>query len=258
MFKFQCPETVYYISSFLSRQDEEMILANVDNTPKPKWTQLSNRRVINYGGVPHPHGMIAEELPKWLKDKVVTLNNLGEFMLLIRPRKLTINSLFYHFAGLFDKAHANHVLVNEYLPGQGIMAHSDGPLFYPVVCTISCGSHAVLEFYEKENDEDDNKTPSAAPMTTPSINGGKLKRKLVFQLLIEPGSLLILKDEMYNKYLHSISDVTEDLITNNIANIERCAGFKNRIGEFVKRERRISLTIRHVPKTSKLKLRLGH
>lgn len=77
MVDFQCPETVYYISSFLSRQDEEMILANVDNTPKPKWTQLSNRRVINYGGVPHPNGMIAEELPKWLKDKVVTLNNLG-------------------------------------------------------------------------------------------------------------------------------------------------------------------------------------
>lgn len=72
---------MYYISSFLSRQDEEMILANVDNTPKPKWTQLSNRRVINYGGVPHPHGMIAEELPKWLKDKVVTLNNLGEIIL---------------------------------------------------------------------------------------------------------------------------------------------------------------------------------
>lgn len=57
-----------------------MILAHVDNTPKPKWTQLSNRRVINYGGVPHPNGMIAEDLPKWLKDKVVTLNNLGKFL----------------------------------------------------------------------------------------------------------------------------------------------------------------------------------
>lgn len=149
------------------------------------------------------------------------------------------------------------MLVNEYLPGQGIMAHSDGPLFYPVICTISCGSHAVLEFYEKGSDEDDIRTPSVAPTTMPS-NGEKSKRKLVCQLLIEPGSLLILKDDMYNKYLHSISDVSEDLITNNIANIERCAGFKNRIGEFVKRERRISLTIRHVPKTSKLKLRLGH
>lgn len=74
----QCPSTCYYISSFLSQKDEELIISQVDNTPKPKWTQLSNRRVINYGGVPHPNGMIAEDIPKWLKDRVVTLNNLGE------------------------------------------------------------------------------------------------------------------------------------------------------------------------------------
>lgn len=234
-----------------------MILAQVDNTPKPKWTQLSNRRVINYGGVPHPNGMIVEDLPKWLKDKVVTLNNLGKFPI---PNLVTIYLFnLFRSTGLFDKAHANHVLVNEYLPGQGIMAHSDGPLFYPVICTISCGSHAILEFYEKDNDNDVVRTTSGniAPAAQPTSTSCE-KRKLVCQLLIEPGSLLILKDDMYNKYLHSISDVTEDLITNNIANIERCVGFKNRIGEIVKRDRRISLTIRNVPKTSKLKLKLGH
>lgn len=223
-------------------------MTNVDNAPKPKWTQLSNRRVINYGGVPHPNGMIAEELPKWLKDKVVTLNNLGtnhfNHSRLVRTISYVFRFLF-SFAGLFDASHANHVLVNEYLPGQGIMAHSDGPLFYPVICTLSCGSHTILEFYEKGNDEDGS-------------TGEKIKRKSVCKLLIEPGSLLILKDDMYNKYLHSISEVTEDLITSNLANIERCASFKNRIGEIVPRGRRISLTIRHVPKTSKMKLRLGH
>lgn len=179
------------------------------------------------------------------------------------------------------------------------MAHSDGPLFYPVICTISCGSHAILEFFEKDNINADivdkgeqinkshllngshtnieskqssdtmlsvsygRKTVSSSSIKLTnaiekSSGGDSSKRKLVCQLLIEPGSLLILKDDMYNKYLHSISDVTEDLITNNIANIERCGGFKNRIGEIVKRDRRISLTIRHVPKASKLKLRLGH
>lgn len=160
--------------------------------------------------------------------------------------------------GLFDKVHANHVLVNEYLSGQGIMAHSDGPLFYPVICTISCGSHCILEFFEKS--DDDNNKPAQQKLSpnvvTIAQNGNK--RKPVCQLLIEPGSLLILKDDMYNKYLHSISEVTEDLITSNIANIDRCTGFKDRIGETVQRGRRISLTIRHVPKTSKMKLRLGH
>ena len=41
----------------------------------------------------------------------------------------------------------NHVLVNEYLPNQGIMRHLDGPIFTPVISTISCGSHTVLNFH---------------------------------------------------------------------------------------------------------------
>ena len=37
----------------------------------------------------------------------------------------------------------NHVIMNEYLPGQGIMPHEDGPSYHPVVATISLGSHAA-------------------------------------------------------------------------------------------------------------------
>lgn len=73
----QCPPSVFYIPSFLSEQEEDSILKQIDNTPKPKWTQLSNRRLINYGGVPHKNGMIAEDLPNWLKDKVAAVNNVG-------------------------------------------------------------------------------------------------------------------------------------------------------------------------------------
>ena len=43
----------------------------------------------------------------------------------------------------------NHVLINEYLPGQGISPHLDGNLFYPTIATISLGSHTVLNFYEE-------------------------------------------------------------------------------------------------------------
>lgn len=71
------PTTAYYIPSFISERDEEFILAQTQNTPKPKWTVLSNRRLINYGGVPHKNGMIAEEIPNWLKQQVSTVNNLG-------------------------------------------------------------------------------------------------------------------------------------------------------------------------------------
>lgn len=147
------------------------------------------------------------------------------------------------------------------------MAHSDGPLFYPVICTLSCGSHTMLEFYEKDTEPDattagnmdDAATEQQPECRDQHVHTTRMpNRKLVCQLLIEPGSLLILIDDMYNKYLHSISEVTEDLITNNIANIDRCIGFRNRLGEVVKRDRRISLTIRHVPKTTRLRIKLSH
>lgn len=89
----QCPPTVFYIPSFLSKQEEDSILAHVDNTPKPKWTQLSNRRLINYGGVPHPNGMIAEELPDWLKSKVAAVNNIGQYVF----GKCILNDLKFQF-----------------------------------------------------------------------------------------------------------------------------------------------------------------
>lgn len=43
----------------------------------------------------------------------------------------------------------NHCLVNEYLNGQGILPHEDGPAYHPVVATVSLASSAVLDFYPK-------------------------------------------------------------------------------------------------------------
>ncbi|XP_055547546.1 alpha-ketoglutarate-dependent dioxygenase alkB homolog 6 isoform X2 [Wyeomyia smithii] len=129
----KCPACAYYIPDFITPHDESVVLSMVEKTPKPRWTQLSNRRLINYGGVPHPKGMIAEEIPTWLRKLVDRINNID---------------------GVFEESkQANHVLVNEYLAGQGIMPHLDGPLFYPTITTISCGSHTVLEFSESQNSE---------------------------------------------------------------------------------------------------------
>lgn len=35
----------------------------MNNAPLPKWTQLTHRRLQNWGGIPHSRGMIAEEIP---------------------------------------------------------------------------------------------------------------------------------------------------------------------------------------------------
>lgn len=39
-------------------------MERVNSAPKPKWTQLSHRRLQNWGGIPHPKGMLAENVPE--------------------------------------------------------------------------------------------------------------------------------------------------------------------------------------------------
>ncbi|XP_047001960.1 alpha-ketoglutarate-dependent dioxygenase alkB homolog 6 [Schistocerca americana] len=218
------PGTVYYIPQFITEEEERYIIEHVDSVPKPKWTQLSHRRLQNWGGVPHPKGMIAEKIPDWLKkyiDKIATL-------------------------GIFETEKCpNHVLINEYLPGQGIMPHTDGPLFYPTVTTISCGSHTLLEFQPSKSEDCQGASVQDDASKGPT-----------FSLLLEQRSLLILQDELYHNYLHSIAEVMDDHVTNNIANLHVCSG-NYVLGEKLTRGRRVSLTIRHVPKTTKLKISVG-
>ena len=61
----------------------------------------------------------------------------------------------YDETGLFDRV-AEQVIVNGYLPGQGIATHIDHPGFGPAVCTIS-----LLDDWEMDFSEDwKNKTPA--------------------------------------------------------------------------------------------------
>ncbi len=90
----------------------------------------------------------------------------------------------------------NHVLINEYQPGQGILAHEDGPLvrlccdfwygsvarslmsaaqYTPHFAIISLSSSLLLHFYSKRTD--------AAPPAR------------LFSLLLQPGSLLVVSGE---------------------------------------------------------------
>ncbi|CAL7938987.1 unnamed protein product [Xylocopa violacea] len=214
----EVPDLAIYIPNFITQEEENEIIKYVNSAPLPKWTQLSHRRLQNWGGIPHPKGMIAEKIPSWLQkyvDKVISCN-------------------------VFEKEKLpNHVLINEYLPGQGIMPHSDGPLFHPIVTTISCGSHTFLDFY-KRLDITEQHNPN-----------------LEFSLLLERRSLFILQGDLYHNYLHSIAEKDTDIISKStIKNLGIC-GEKFSEGESLRRGIRLSLTIRHVPKTSKLKLRIG-
>lgn len=159
--------------------------------------------------------MIAEEIPFHIQKYVDKVNETGIFEGMIK---------------------ANHVLLNEYKCGQGILSHFDGPLFYPTISTLSIGSHTVLEFnFPPKNDNYEVTTE--------------------FKLLVEPRSLLILKDDLYKSYMHSIREIDEDDLTDEkIKNISTTS-YSNLDMKMIPRTTRYSLTIRHVPKTSKLKLK---
>jgi alkylated DNA repair protein alkB family protein 6 len=162
--------------------------------------------------------MIAEDIPKWLQTHIDNVHNVGIFGPDHKP---------------------NHVLINEYQSGQGISPHLDGNLFYPTIATISLGSHTVLNFYEPISDEQKLET------TCPS-----LEERLKFKLYLAPRSLILIKDQMFNHFLHGIEEVKSDDKTGLIFPHNHAGN------QQLDRETRVSLTIRHVPKTKKIKIRL--
>lgn len=47
----KCPSSVYYIPNFINQDEEDYLLQKVNDAPKPKWVQLKNRRLQNWGGI---------------------------------------------------------------------------------------------------------------------------------------------------------------------------------------------------------------
>ncbi|XP_016084610.1 alpha-ketoglutarate-dependent dioxygenase alkB homolog 6 isoform X2 [Sinocyclocheilus grahami] len=215
----EAPPTFYYVPNFITEAEEEYLLQQVYRAPKPKWTQLSGRRLQNWGGLPNPKGMLAEKLPDWLLKYTEKISAVGAF------------------AGKT----ANHVLVNEYKPGEGIMPHEDGPQYHPTVTTISLGSHTLLDFYKPVC-----QTQSEIPQTE--------ERRYMLSLFVQRRSLLILQDDMYKLYLHGIQGVCEDILSEHVVNLSSTGA---QVGDMLPRSTRVSLTIRNVPKVIRANLLLG-
>nr|XP_033810084.1 alpha-ketoglutarate-dependent dioxygenase alkB homolog 6-like [Geotrypetes seraphini] len=169
--------------------------------------------------------MMAEKLPDWLQMYAERISSYG----------------------VFGGNIANHVLVNEYRPGEGIMPHEDGPMYFPTVTTISLGSHTLLDFYHPVGREQQRADEQVTTCQTE-------QDRHFLSLLEEPRSLLVLSGDMYSCYLHGIRPAASDFITENVANIASC---DSRYGDTLTRETRVSLTIRYVPKVLKTTIALG-
>ena len=126
------------------------------------------------------------------------------------------------------------------------MPHVDGALYYPTVSTISLGSHILLDFFKPISEIESNDNTSSNKLT--------LDERFMFSLCLEPRSLVILKDDMYNVYMHGIKEIEKDQINPNvIANYDKIEKNNNTSESFtLNRDTRVSITIRVVPKTIKL------
>ncbi|OKL60333.1 hypothetical protein UA08_04198 [Talaromyces atroroseus] len=218
------PGNAFYIPNFITPEEEERILNKINSAPLPRWTQLSHRRLQTWpSALTKSNTLLAAPLPDWLHEPIIhpRLESLGCFA---------------------DAPHQapNHVLVNEYRPGQGIMPHEDGPAYYPLVATVSLAGSIVLDLYEKKEQEGGIHDQDTAPS---------------FRILQEPRSLLITTGSLYSQYLHGIADrlTDENLTPEAICNWDFLGEPESYSAtRSYERQTRISLTYRDVLKVAKL------
>ncbi|XP_010938157.1 alkylated DNA repair protein ALKBH6 homolog [Elaeis guineensis] len=181
--------SLYYIPNFITESEQAQLLHHIYEVPASRWKHLKNRRLQNWGGVVHEKGLLPQELPSWLTK---------------------ITQRICQQTGLFPSP-INHVLINEYLPDQGIMPHQDGPAYFPIVAIISLESPVMIDFIAHPRLREDSSTCTiAAKAETDGSLGESLCRPEVdhdpCSLLLMPCSLLIFKDQAYTDYLHGIQD----------------------------------------------------
>ncbi|KAH7412375.1 alkylated DNA repair protein-like protein alkB 6 [Cadophora sp. MPI-SDFR-AT-0126] len=226
------PQSAFYISDFITPEEEQMLLNKIEATPKPRWKQLSKRRLqIWPSDLSKNNTLLESPLPEWLVKPVIT-----------RLLSIPISKDDPQIHIFSDSPHKapNLVLINEYLAGQGIMPHKDGSAYHPVVCTVSLGSSLSLDLYGTNED-------------------GTRETEPRWKVLQEPRSLLITTGELYTDFMHGIANVSEDVDLNpdTVCNWDLLRSphdFKHGHNE---RKTRVSLTYRDVLKVSKLGGQLG-
>lgn len=173
-----------YVADYLPQIEQDELLSTVDSM---QWRSDLKRRVQHYGyRYDYTKREVGQDsylgpLPRWAKRLADRL--YGDGLVAIE---------------------FNQLIVNEYLPGQGISAHVDCvPCFAGTVVSVSLGSQCVMVMSDKDAKVD---------------------------LLLQPGSLLIMQGDARYRWRHGIPARKSDLCN----------------GERISRGRRVSLTYREV------------
>ena len=115
------PNDAYYIADFISREEEAYILHKISTAAKPRWKHLTHRRLQTWPSDLVKDRLLDSPLPNWLADPII-------------PRLAQIPLSTSNPSSIFSTSphkQPNHVLINEYPPGVGIMPHKVGRLRDP-------------------------------------------------------------------------------------------------------------------------------
>ena len=191
------PNELFYIPNLISEEEESFLLRAVEMGDP--WVQLKTRRLKCFDEDVAPHS--------WLS--------------------LLIESLVSK--GVWDNPNEppNHVLINDYLPGEGIMHHTDGPLYRDYVVILSLGSSAMMSF--------------RANLKTSEI--GLKAQHDIAKVFLLPRSALLFLGETYSDFLHGIEAITHDEFREDMG-IVNLDALPSTLRGTVARGRRVSLTIR--------------
>ena len=208
------PPTISYIPNFLSPDNifchrlSNLLLRG--DCRSVNWVALKHakRRVALLDAQDHP-------LPRWLD--------------------VLCDALVY--TGVFDQSHRpNHVLVNQYSPGEGILPHTDGPEYFSKTATLSIGGPVLLKF---------------SPRLSASEIGFKTSGAIC-EVLLECGSLITFEGEAYSNYMHGIDECIHEVASPmKCVNLRKCTNSSDGnsgvdvVPQEIHRSDRVSLTFRH-------------
>ena len=183
---------------FLDAAAEEGLLALLR---RELYVPLRGRKTARFGGEVGPD-FVAEALPPYLREVCDLVTQVAQ----LTP--------------------ANHVLVNHYQAGQGILPHTDGPAYTPYAAILSLNSAVVFDFWRDHQHAASGQGP--------------------ISLLLPARSLLVFEGEAYWG-LHGLADRHSDSLE-GVLNPEMSQSCKEQlqVDGSLRRQERFSLTIRHV------------
>uniref|UniRef100_A0A915KE31 Uncharacterized protein n=1 Tax=Romanomermis culicivorax TaxID=13658 RepID=A0A915KE31_ROMCU len=83
------------------------------------------------------------------------------------------------------------------------------------------------------------------------VSNVTLERQFIGSMFLQPRSLLLLKGDMYKKYLHGIDDTFMDILKpGTIFNFDLCPDIE--ADQKLVRGKRVALTFRNVPRISRI------